>query len=66
MTENGFNIRTFVKERVARYGQTVLCMKAGGRTIKPMVREDLSMPTVMSMTVNGKMTKRTVTVSIVI
>lgn len=63
---NGFNIRTFVKERAARYGQTAQCMKAGGRTTKPMVRVDLSMPTVMSMTVNGKMTRHTVTVSIVI
>lgn len=66
MMENGFKERTSDKARVAKYGQTALCMKVGGKIIKLTEKEDLFMLTVMSTMVNGKMTRHMVTVSIAI
>ena len=62
----GFKERTSDKAKVAKYGQTGLCMKVGGKITKLTEKEDLFMQTVMSTMVNGKMTKHMVMVSIVI
>ena len=37
---NGFLAPKFVKVEVSKFGQMVLCTKASGKTIKPMVKAD--------------------------
>lgn len=45
------------KVKVDKFGQMGPCTKVGGRTTKPMEKEDLFMLMVMSMMVNGLTTK---------
>jgi hypothetical protein len=40
---NGLLEKLLDKEEANKYGQTVLCMKVGGKIIKQMEREDLYM-----------------------
>ena len=47
------------KAKVDKFGQMGPCTRVGGRTTKPMEKEDLFMLTVMSMMVNGLTTKHT-------
>ena len=53
--ENGSLERMSGKEKEDKSGQMDLCMRAGGKIIKPMAREDLSMLMVMFMMGNGSM-----------
>ena len=40
MRANGFKVKILDKVEVNRFGLTVLCMKAGGKITKQMVKED--------------------------
>ena len=57
MRESGLKIKMFVKEKVAKSGQTGPCMKDGGWKTKLMAKEDLSMQMEMFTMVNGLMIK---------
>ena len=54
MIVTGSKERTFDRVKVVKYGQMARCTKAGGKTIKLMVKEDLSMPMAMSTMVSGR------------
>lgn len=66
MRENGSLAEILDKEEENKYGLMGLCMKDGGKTIKLMAEEDLSMLMEMFMMVNGKTIKHTERVFIVI
>ena len=55
--ENGLFTEILDKEKEDKYGQMALCMKDGGKIIKPMAEDDLFMQMEMSMMVNGSMIK---------
>lgn len=63
---NGSLIKISVKEKDDKSGLTVLCMRAGGWTIRPMAKEGSFMLTEMCMMASGLMTKLTVLVYIAI
>ena len=66
MKENGLFTEILDKEKEGKYGQTVQCMKDGGKIIKLMAGEDLFMQMAMFMTGNGLMIKLMELVSTVI
>ena len=57
MRENGSSTKISVKAREDRFGLMVLCMRGGGWTTKPMVKEGSFTPMEMYMTVSGLMIK---------
>ena len=58
----GLMAKTSVKEKAARSGLMVLCMKDGGETIKLTAVEGLFMPMVIFMMASGLMIKHMVMV----